>query len=325
MRRVLEQVEAAAESEEPVLIEGEPGSGRELIARAIHLSGCRQQESFITIKGAVTSAKAFSDISSGSSSALHRARGGTLLLKDLCALPRKSQQSLSQRLRRRQGTGDSADVRFVATTDPDLEAAVKAGVFQEELFRAFDRQIVIPPLRERVADIAPLAAQLIRQYGKTMGLGRMRISTRATDRMVNYQWPGNVAELKAVCRRLVATAQDGKIDVESVDSILPSVLVRTPLEEMSLEEMVRAKLGEFLRRMDDYPIVGLYDEVLLRVERPLFELVLARTGQNQVKAAEILGMSRNTLRRKLAETGTRPQPKAARRRSKAPQARSKKV
>lgn len=331
MRDVVEQINAVSDMDAPVLIEGEPGTGRELIARVIHLSSQRRLQAFVTVKGGTAPTGVFSDSSNAtSSSVLKRANGGTLLVKDFCALPKRSQERLRLVLDAKAGRArdDSVvsvmDVRVIASTDPELSRAVDAGVFSSELYRCFKKhRIVVPPLRERTADIAPLATSLIRGYGRTMGRKRMRISTRAFDRMVSYAWPGNVAELKAVCRRVASRAENGKVEPEDLDAVLPVLEAKAPLEQTSFEDMVRSKLVEFLRNMDGYPIEDLYDQVLDRVERPLLQVIMDYTGNNQVKAAEILGLNRNTLRRKLAERGVRAQAKGARARSAAAKRKAK--
>jgi two-component system nitrogen regulation response regulator GlnG len=313
MREVADRIDELADRDVPVLVEGEPGTGRELIARVIHLSSARRLQDFVSVKGGTAPTGTFSDSSGAtSSSVLRRANGGTLLVKDLVALPKRSQQRLRKLLGRRTGNDEDTtitgvvDVRVVATTDPELGRAVDAGVFSADLYRCFlGHTLIIPPLRERVADIPPLASNLVRGYGRTMGRKRIRISTRAFDRMVAYAWPGNVAELKAVCRRLAVRAEYGKVEPEDLEAVLPMTVARAPLEKTSFEDMVRAKLTEFLRNMDGYPIEGLYEQVLDRVERPLLSVIMEYTGNNQVKAAEILGLNRNTLRRKLSERGVR--------------------
>lgn len=318
MKAVAGAIEEVADSAVPVLVEGEPGTGRELIARVIHLTSSRRVHPFISVKGGTAPTGAFHQTSSAtSSSVLARADGGTLVIKDFCALPRRSQERLLRILgtvhKGREGSvSQSSDLRVVATTDPDLSRAVDAGVISAELYRCFEKcRLTIPPLRERLADIPPLATSLIRGYAKTMGRKRIRISTRAFDRMISYAWPGNVAELKAVCRRVVVRAED-KIEPEDLEAVLPVALARAPLEETSFEDMVRTKLTEFLRHMDGYPVTDLYAQVLDRVERPLLAVLMEYTGGNQVKAAEILGLNRNTLRRKLVERGVRAQTLRAR-------------
>ena len=129
------------------------------------------------------------------------------------------------------------------------------------------------------------------------------MSTQTLGRLAEYPWPGNVAELKSIARRLVIRVTRSRIEAGDVDEVLPVVAARVPLEDLAFEDMVKAKLSGLLARIDGYPVHDLYDKVIARVERPLLDLVLANTGGNQVKAAEILGLNRNTLRKKLAELG----------------------
>jgi two-component system, NtrC family, nitrogen regulation response regulator GlnG len=299
MRGVVEQIQEVAAGDAPALIEGEPGAGRELIARVIHQTSRRRKQRFVAVSAGTGPLAAFADPLSGQE-AFCAANRGTLLLKNLADLSQRAQAELCRALERSR-SAEAPDVRFLGTADLDLETAVKLEVFHQRLYKRFEHRIRVPPLRDRVADIAPLAASLIREYARELGRKRLSVSTRAYERLVTYPWPGNVAELKGVTRRLVIRVVGRRIEAGDVDAVLPNVAERVPMEEMSLEEIVRSKLGSFLRRVEGYPVAGLYDDVLARVERPLLELVMEHTGGNQVKAAEILGLNRNTLRRKLTE------------------------
>lgn len=312
MREVVASIERMAAHDEPVLVIGEPGSGRELVARLIHLSSRRRKRPLVTVRpGAAPKSIFVDEIEGTSNSAFHQAHGGTLLVKDVCELTRAAQRKLSRVLRAPASGGADAgpesiyyDVRVVATCDPGLDRAARAEVFNRVLFdRLAASTIAVPPLRDRAPDVAPLAEQLVRQYARELGRSRMTIAARARDRLVAYPWPGNVAELKGVARRLVVCVKGTIVQAGDVDAVLPSLAERVPLEQMSLEEMVRCKLAAFLRRFEGYPIAGVHEDVLARVERPLLDLVMEHTGGNQVKAAEILGLNRNTLRRKLSEHG----------------------
>jgi two-component system nitrogen regulation response regulator GlnG len=158
-------------------------------------------------------------------------------------------------------------------------------------------------LRRRPEDVAPLASRFVREAGEEMGRGRLHLAVRALDRLTTYAWPGNVAELKDVVVRAAFRARRSAIELGDVEAELPRVEDRVPLEQLSFEEMVRAKIRGLLERMEGYPIEDLYDEVIARVERPLIELVMARADGNQVRAAKMLGLNRNTLRKKIAERG----------------------
>jgi two-component system, NtrC family, nitrogen regulation response regulator GlnG len=299
MRGVIEQIRDVAAGDAPALVEGEPGTGRELIARVIHETSKRRKRRFVAVSAGAGPLAALADPLSGQE-AFCAADRGTLLVKNLADLSQRAQAELCRALERPRPTA-APDVRFLGTADLDLETAVKLEVFHQRLYRRFEHRIRVPPLRDRISDIAPLAAAFIRQYARELGRKRMSVSTRAYERLVTYPWPGNVAELKGVTRRLVTRVVSRRIEAGDVDAVLPTVAERVPMEEMSFEEIVRSKLGSFLRRVEGYPVAGLYDDVLARVERPLLELVMEHTGGNQVKAAEILGLNRNTLRRKLTE------------------------
>src|SRR5262249_53575628 len=182
--------------------------------------------------------------------------------------------------------------------------AVDASIVSPEFYQLFaDRRIEVPPLRDRADDLPELIERWIKHYSAEVGRSKPTVSSRAIARLTAYPWPGNVAELKATARRLVVRVARGRIEAGDVDEVLPVVAERVPLEDLAFEDMVKAKLAGLLARIDGYPVHDLYEKVLARVERPLFDLVLAHTGGNQVKAAEILGLNRNTLRKKLADRG----------------------
>lgn len=306
MRRVTERIEVFAETRGPVLVLGEAGTGRELIARILHVSNHKGAGSFVQVHGGSAPANLFySGANPASGSTLRSASGGTLLIKDLCELPRTEQKRLMRALCGRGPTAaGELDVMVVGSCDIDLAYAVDAGVFGGELYDVFAaREIVVPALRDRTADIPQLASSFIREYGREIGRNRMTLSTRAYERLVKYPWPGNVAELKGIARRLVYRSKKSRIEAGDVDGVLPVVAERVPLENMSLEDMVRTKLGAFLRRVDGYPMNSLYDDVITRVEKPMLDLVMQATGGNQLRAAELLGLNRNTLRRKLTDHG----------------------
>lgn len=306
MQEVARRAEELSRCDEPVLIEGEPGTGRELVARLIHLASARRNRELVPVSAGAAPKLIFVDqIEESDQSAFRTADGGSLLVKNLSELTRTSQRKLRRLLAARaRGEEPDYDVRILTTSDPDLEGAVEAEMFNRSLFELLAKnRIVIPPLRERSEDIAPLAKKLIAEYARALGKKKLTVSTRAYERMVTYPWPGNVAELKMTCRRLVFRAKRSRIEAAEVDALLPPVAERVPLEEMSFEEMVRSKLSGFLRRVEGYRLEGLYDHVVGRVERPLLELIMEHTGGNQVRAAEILGIGRNTLRRKLTEHG----------------------
>jgi two-component system nitrogen regulation response regulator GlnG len=318
MRAVVDQVVRFADGDAPVLIVGEHGTGRELVARVLHRKGPRNGNRFVAVRPTFEDVPNEDGPSPGGDAcerarrALRSATGGTLLVKDVSDLSMSSQRTLKRAIRDRRGARDGAevfDVQVVATGDLDLDRAVEAAIVSADFFEAFTgRRITVPPLRDRGDDLSDLFERWIKHYSVEIGRTKPTVSSRAHDRLATYPWPGNVAELKSIARRLVVRVTRSKIEAGDVDEVLPVVAARVPLEDLAFEEMVKSKLAGLLARIDGYPISDLYEKVLARVERPLFDLVLAHTGGNQLKAAEILGLNRNTLRKKLGDLGINKRP-----------------
>ncbi len=324
MRAIVEQVQRYADGGAPVLITGEHGTGRELVARVLHQRGPRGRGRFVAVRPTFEG----SDVSgpeAGKDDACARARralraaaGGTLLVKDMIDLSAPSQRTLKRAIRDRHidrtrargtvvDTNEHHDVQVVATADIDVDHAVEAQIVSRDFYDLFAaRRIEVPPLRDRSDDLPALFERWIKHYAAEIGRTKPTVSTRAHARLAAYPWPGNVAELKSIARRLVVRVTRSRIEAGDIDEVLPVVATRVPLEDLAFEEMVAAKLAGLLARIDGYPVHDLYDKVLARVERPLFDLVLAHTGGNQLKAAKLLGLNRNTLRKKLADLGTEP-------------------
>jgi two-component system nitrogen regulation response regulator GlnG len=336
MRAVISAVERYADGDAPVLICGEHGTGRELVARVLHRRGPRNANRFVAVRPTFEDAPTSpspadchprdNDVCERARRALRAASGGTLLVKDVSDLSASSQRTLWRAIRGRSGHARTSepdeddppggaggllraidevfDVQVVVTADLDLERAVDAAIVSPKLYGLFQaHQIIVPPLRDRGDDLPELFERWIKHYAAEIGRARPTVSTRAVARLSAYPWPGNVAELKSIARRLVVRVTSGRVEAGDVDEVLPVVAARVPLEDLAFEEMVKGKLAGLLARIDGYPVHDLYDKVLARVERPLFDLVLAHTGGNQLKAAEILGLNRNTLRKKLADLG----------------------
>jgi two-component system nitrogen regulation response regulator GlnG len=332
MRAVVAAVERYAAGDAPVLICGEHGTGRELVARVLHRRGPRSTGRFVAVRPTFEDAPTSpipggcgrdGDACERACRALRAASGGTLLVKDVSDLSASSQRTLRRAIRKRPGDdndrdGEVFDVQVVATADLDLERAVDAAIVSRELYALFEaRRIDVPPLRDRSEDLPELFERWIHHYAAEVGRSKPTVSTRAYARLLAYPWPGNVAELKSIARRLVVRVARARLEAGDVDEILPVVAERVPLEDLAFEEMVKSKLAGLLARIDGYPVHDLYEKVLARVERPLFDLVLAHTGGNQVKAAEILGLNRNTLRKKLAGLGIEQSRKRASREDRA--------
>jgi len=304
MRELRDRVMEAAQIDQPLLIEGERGTGRERVARLLHEIGPRKHRDFVRVDPDEEDEPPRPQLIDDQ---LARANHGTLLVKEIAHVGRGPQRKLLRAIRRRaergkENTGITFDVRVVAATGVDLQRAVADELFDAELYERLGAlRIVLPPLRRRPEDVPVLLEHFGRTEAREVGLDRLAFAHRAVDKLQAYSWPGNVAELRDVVRRLCLRRRRGHVDLGDVEAVLPPVEERVPVEQLSFEEMVRAKIRALLQRMEGYPMEDLYDEVISRVERPLIELVLERTGYNQLKAAEILGLNRNTLRKKIAE------------------------
>jgi two-component system nitrogen regulation response regulator GlnG len=292
MGELRQRIEEASHSDHPVLIEGERGTGRERVARLIHELGPRKGRGFVRLDPEEEAARPVDD-------QLAEAAGGTLLVKDVAHVGRGSQRRLARALPKAQG-GREPQVRIVASTGVDLGRAVADELFDAELFERLGQQrILVPALRRRTEDIPLLLEHFAEREARDVGGQQLKFTTAAMDKLCAYSWPGNVAELRDLVRRLCLRRR--KVEVGDVERALPPVAERVPVEQLSFEEMVRSKIRALLIQLDGAPVEDLYEEVISRVERPLIELVLERTGHNQIKAAELLGLNRNTLRKKISE------------------------
>ncbi len=300
LKRVLEMVTRVASSDASVLITGESGTGKELIARAIHERGPRGRGPFVAINCAAIpptlleselfghARGAFTDAKSSRPGLFVEADGGTLFLDEIGELPMDVQPKLLRALQERKArpiggnTEQSFDVRIVTATNRDLEAEVAAKRFREDLFyRVNVVTIASPPLRERGNDILLLAQHFVDRFSarRPTNVGNVQgVSAGAAEKLMNYEWPGNVRELENCIERAVALTRFDQITVED------------------LPEKVRDyRVGRLVVSPDDPADLVSMDEL----ERRYILRVLALLGGNKSRAAEVLGVDRRTLYRKL--------------------------
>ena len=298
-----------------VLILGESGSGKELVARALHDLGRRRDGKFAVINlAAVPRERVETELfgkGEGDYGKMVEADGGTLFLDEIGDMPLDAQTRL---LRVIDGTepvinpktGRRPNVRIIAATNRNLRGLIAQGLFREDLFfRLNVAPVRLPPLRDRTEDIPDLARAFLLRANRE-GLPSKTIDQSALDRLKTHSWPGNVRELENLIRRVCALYGEDLITARIIERELQEPAVIQPGDEgpVTLSTLVERHLTSyFADQPDGVPPVGLYDRVLEEVERPLIHLALSATRGNQVRAAEILGLNRNTLRKKIQDLG----------------------
>ncbi len=307
-----------------VMITGESGTGKELVARALHDYGKRRGGPFVAVNMAAIPREliesdlfghekgAFTGAHSRSVGRFEQAQGGTLFLDEIGDMPLEAQTRLLRVLQEGEyttiggRTAIKADVRIVAATHRDLRQLIRLGQFREDLFYRLNVvPIRLPPLRERNEDVPALARHFLK-IATNEGLPQKSLSQGALDRLRAHRWPGNVRELENMMRRFAALYSQEVIGVDVIeqelaDSAPEQAPDRAP-ESDNLSGAVERHLKDyFAAHKDQLPAAGLYDRILREVERPLLLLTLAATRGNQIKAAELLGLNRNTLRKKIRE------------------------
>ncbi len=301
-----------------VLITGEIGTGKELAARALHDLGPRRDAPFVTVHLSGASVDRVEAELLGAqmdrTGKIVEADGGTLFFDHVHDLSPEAQGRL---LRIMDGTerpispktGRPADVRIVAAASQDLRALARQGRFREDLLLRLNvASLRMPPLRERLDDVADLARAFLHRAHQRDGLPAKSLDETALVRLQRYSWPGNVRELENLMRRLAALYTEDPITARLIDRELqdepaPISVVSTEAPT-SLEDLVERNLSVlFAGAPESLPAPGLYDRALESLERPLIRLTLSATRGNQIKAAEVLGINRNTLRKKIEDLG----------------------
>ncbi len=304
-----------------VMINGESGTGKELVARALHDYGKRKGGPFVAVNMAAIPRElieselfghekgAFTGAQTRGVGRFEQAEGGTLFLDEIGDMPADAQTRLLRVLQEGEFTtvGGRApiksDVRIVAATHHDLKQLIRKGAFREDLFYRLNVvPIRLPPLRERTDDIPELVRAFLARAAEE-GLPWKIIDKNAMERLKNHAWPGNVRELENLIKRLAALYSHEVITFEDIDAELSeSAPGPADDDEKGLSKTVEQRLATyFAAHADGLPAAGLYQRVLREVERPLITLTLQATKGNQIRAAEVLGLNRNTLRKKIRE------------------------
>jgi two-component system nitrogen regulation response regulator GlnG len=327
-----------------VMITGESGTGKELVARALHDYGKRAKGPFVAINMAAIPRElieselfghekgAFTGANARSAGRFEQAEGGTLFLDEIGDMPMEAQTRLLRVLQQGEyttvggRTPIKTNVRIVAATNKELRILIQQGLFREDLF--FRLNVVplrLPPLRERSEDVPDLVRHFFK-VAAAEGLPLKHMEAAALERMKRYRWPGNIRELENLIRRLAALYPQETISDQLVETELgadaQALATSRPVqngaghaapsaqdadqEESSLSLSVEHHLSALFKEFgEQLPPPGLYHRILREIEYPLISAALAATRGNQIKAAELLGLNRNTLRKKVRDLDVR--------------------
>jgi two-component system nitrogen regulation response regulator GlnG len=320
MQDLYKTIGRVVKSDATILIQGESGTGKELIARVIHHYSARWRAPFLGVNCSaipmeLLESEFFGHERGAFTGAIERrigkfeqAAGGTLFLDEIGDMPLALQAKLLRVLQEREfsrvGGRDliRTDVRIIAATNQDLAAAVKEQRFREDLyFRLRVIPLTLPPLRQRREDIPELVSYFIQKVNEDMQTSVAGITPEAMTLLIQHSWPGNVRELENTILRAAVLAPGRMLTVADLSLPAEEPVFPDNFADLSFEEMVRRKLRAYFQRTPVLDPCDLYEIVINQVEKPLIELTLEYTSGNQLKAAELLGINRNTLRKKITD------------------------
>ena len=326
MQEIYRVIARLTQTDLTVMIMGESGTGKELVARALHDYGKRRHGAFVAVNMAAIPKElveselfghergAFTGATNRGVGRFEQAEGGTLFLDEIGDMPLEAQTRLLRVLQQGEyttvggRTPIKTDVRIIAATNRDLRQLISQGLFREDLYYRLNVvPLRLPPLRERVEDIPDLVRHFLRK-AEDEGLPHKTLNNEALDLLRRHRWPGNVRELENLIRRLAVLQSGDAISAASVSAELkePAKTFAADSGEgpQSLSASVEQYLTQyFLAQGDRLPPPGVYDRIVQEVERPLISICLAATRGNQIRAAQLLGLNRNTLRKKIRDLG----------------------
>ena len=319
MQEVFRAIGRLAQSHATVLITGESGTGKELVARALFRHSPRADKPFIAINTAAIPKElleselfghergAFTGAQSLRRGRFEQAEGGTLFLDEIGDMP----PELQTRLLRVLSDGHfyrvgghqpiRANVRVIAATHQDLEARVKQGLFREDLYHRLNViRLRLPPLRERREDIPLLAKHFLQKWARELGVEPKRLSEATLKHLAAQSFPGNVRQIENFCHWITVMAPSVTIEIKDLPPDLRAGAAAAPSQDWAaaLEKEVEARLGR--------GATGIMDELLRQFEKTLLARALAHTGGRRIEAAQLLGLGRNTLTRKIQELEIEP-------------------
>jgi two-component system nitrogen regulation response regulator GlnG len=326
MQEIYRVIARLTQTDLTVMIMGESGTGKELVAKALHDYGKRRHGTFVAVNMAAIPKElveselfghergAFTGATNRGVGRFEQAEGGTLFLDEIGDMPLEAQTRLLRVLQQGEyttvggRTPIKTDVRIIAATNRDLRQLIQQGMFREDLYYRLNVvPLRLPPLRERVEDIPDLVRHFLRK-AEDEGLPHKTVDNDALDMLRRHRWPGNVRELENLIRRLAVLQSGDTISDTAVSAELKEPAKTFPIDSgegpQSLAAAVEQYLTQyFLSHGDKLPPAGVYDRIVQEVERPLISICLAATRGNQIRAAQLLGLNRNTLRKKIRDLG----------------------
>ncbi|MEJ0025647.1 MAG: nitrogen regulation protein NR(I) [Rhizomicrobium sp.] len=326
MQEIYRVIARLTQTDLTVMIMGESGTGKELVARALHDYGKRRHGAFVAVNMAAIPKElveselfghergAFTGATNRGVGRFEQAEGGTLFLDEIGDMPLEAQTRLLRVLQQGEyttvggRTPIKTDVRIIAATNRDLRQLIQQGLFREDLYYRLNVvPMRLPPLRERAEDVPDLVRHFLRK-AEDEGLPSKRLEPEAFDMLKHYRWPGNVRELENLIRRLAVLHSGDVIPTAAISAELKEPARVSDADDgdepVSLSTAVERHLTKyFLAQGEKLPPPGLYDRVLQEIERPLLSICLAATRGNQIRAAHLLGLNRNTLRKKIRDLG----------------------
>ena len=323
MRDLYKTIGKVAGSDVTVLIQGESGTGKELVARAIHFNSPRLGKPFVAINCAAipkdlleselfgSERGSFTGSTERKSGKFEQANQGTIFLDEIGDMPLELQAKILRVLQEQEVTriggtaSNQVDVRVVAATNQDLTERVRNGEFREDLYYRLNVvPVKLPPLRERQEDIPLLLEYFLERACAELEIPVKQCSPEAMEMLLTHSWPGNVRELENMVKRAVILSNDTILTPADFSGLSDrsDIIHADPLDQ-SLESLVEAKLRSSMIGIEKLDKGDIHERVLEQVERPLIRFMLEKTRGNQVRAADLLGINRNTLRKKIQELG----------------------
>ena len=327
MQKVFKSVAKLANTDLTVMIFGESGTGKELVAKILHEHGKKKNGPFVAINMAAIPKElieselfghekgSFTGAFSKKSGKFEEADGGTLFLDEIGDMPYEAQTRLLRVIQEgefnRVGGHEKikTNLRIITATHRNLDELVQNGGFREDLFYRLNVfPINLPPLRLILSDLNKLVHYFLNKSYKE-GLSKKNISEEAINELKKYKWPGNIRELENFIRRLVVLTTSNKIthsdiikNLSKTNTMITESNSNNGLEKISLSMSVEQHLKNFFKlHKGKLPSSGLYSRIINEVERPLISICLNATKGNQIKASKLLGLNRNTLRKKIKE------------------------